>query len=387
MVKVLSSLEVIKHYSHRLRLREIVDSFCPMRDLEDTVTHGQVIEALVGNRLTAPLPLYEIEDWARSFAVEEVYHLFAEQLNDDRLGRALDALCPQVESVRGAVALQAMREFGLDASKFHWDLSSIVFEGDYDTQKEGFPLIEYGYSSNKGDDRKQLRMGLAAAQDGAVPLWHDVLSGHTADVTTVVATMKNLQEQLQVSSFLLIGDSKLLSYENMFAIDRAGNFFLGPLSARAELDREFLSLPSDKWRWLNYTSERDRKKPLQEQIQYMGQETEWKLTNPATGEPVTFRKIFLISSEEREACRKNRARQMQRAQEDIDKIRPAIAHRRYYTTKDKIVAKVEKILTSRKVRDLFTFRVFEVKGQLRVRVDKNKKAIRAAEALDGYYVL
>ncbi|NCO39111.1 MAG: hypothetical protein COZ06_13280 [Armatimonadetes bacterium CG_4_10_14_3_um_filter_66_18] len=395
MVKVLGSLEVIRTYCRRLKIAETVGNLCPMREADNGLSHGQVIEALIANRLSSPLrtngvrsPLYEIEEWARNFAVEEVFGILPEQLNDDRLGRALEALAPVAEPARGAIGLQAIHEFGLDATKFHWDLTSCTFAGAYERQNEQFPTIEYGYSSNKADqDRKQVRLGAATVQDGAIPVWHEVLSGHSADVTTVVDTMHNLQKQLQVSNFLLIGDSKLLSYGNMFAIHRANNYFLGPLSARPELDREFLALQPERWPQLDYVSRRDQQKPPEQRIRYWGTETEWQLTDPQTGKQVAFRKLFILSSEERAACRKNRKRQLERALRDLEKMRSGIRSRRYYTTRERILAKVDKVLTQRKVKAFFTPVVYEVDGQLRLQLRRNERALREAEALDGYYVL
>ncbi|MGP2441652.1 DUF4277 domain-containing protein [Streptomyces sp. JW3] len=50
-----------------------------------------MIEVLVANRLTAPAPLFRVGDWGRQWAVEEVFGIEADLLNDDRLARALDA--------------------------------------------------------------------------------------------------------------------------------------------------------------------------------------------------------------------------------------------------------------------------------------------------------
>jgi hypothetical protein len=68
-----------------------------------TLTHGQVICALVANRLTSPTPLWWVEDWARALAVSEVFGIPPEALNDDRVGRALDAIAPKLEQIAGLV--------------------------------------------------------------------------------------------------------------------------------------------------------------------------------------------------------------------------------------------------------------------------------------------
>ncbi|MFS8105094.1 DUF4277 domain-containing protein [Lentzea alba] len=60
--KVLGALPVLAEYCHRLDLAGIVDRACPIRADVAILTHGQVIEALVANRLTSPSPLYRVQD-------------------------------------------------------------------------------------------------------------------------------------------------------------------------------------------------------------------------------------------------------------------------------------------------------------------------------------
>uniref|UniRef100_UPI0023F29195 DUF4277 domain-containing protein n=1 Tax=Ferrimicrobium acidiphilum TaxID=121039 RepID=UPI0023F29195 len=77
--KALGALPVIAAFCRRLDIAGIVDRAAPVRDIA-YVTHGQVIEALVANRLTSPTPLVHVEDWARAFAVEEVFSITPEVL-------------------------------------------------------------------------------------------------------------------------------------------------------------------------------------------------------------------------------------------------------------------------------------------------------------------
>ena len=70
--KQLGSLPVIAEYSRRLDIAGIVDRACLMRDV-GPLSHGQVIEALIANRLTSPKAMVAIADWAHAWAVEEVY--------------------------------------------------------------------------------------------------------------------------------------------------------------------------------------------------------------------------------------------------------------------------------------------------------------------------
>src|ERR1035438_4717804 len=109
--KRLGALPVVAEFGRRLRIAEIVDELCPVRPVA-WITHGEVIEALVANRLTAPAPMLRVQDWAAAMAVEEAYGIAPELLNDDRIARALDAVAPQLEAITGGGGAAAVTEFG-----------------------------------------------------------------------------------------------------------------------------------------------------------------------------------------------------------------------------------------------------------------------------------
>jgi hypothetical protein len=96
--------------------RELVDAACPVRDIAE-LTHGQVIEVLVANRLTSPAPLVHVQEWARAWAVGEAFGVDPELLNDDRLGRALDAIAPHLDRLAGSVGLAAIEAFGIEVTR------------------------------------------------------------------------------------------------------------------------------------------------------------------------------------------------------------------------------------------------------------------------------
>ena len=91
--KLLGSLYLTKPLLEKMNIRAIVDSIVPdYQENGQIVTTGQVAEVLVANRLHHPLPLRDVEDWAELCGIEELYGLKPENLNDDRLGRALEGL-------------------------------------------------------------------------------------------------------------------------------------------------------------------------------------------------------------------------------------------------------------------------------------------------------
>src|SRR5436190_3013288 len=128
MEKVLGALPVVADYCRRLDLAATIDRACPIRDLAH-MTHGQVIETLIANRLTSPAPLVRVSDWAHDWAVEEVFGIDPAVLNDDRIGRALDAIAPELDRIVGSVGAQAILAFGIDTSRLHWDMTSVSLYG------------------------------------------------------------------------------------------------------------------------------------------------------------------------------------------------------------------------------------------------------------------
>src|SRR5438105_2374059 len=233
-VKRLGALPVIRAYLERLGLKERVDALAPVREVAH-LTNGDVVAALVANRLTAPRPLYDIVDWAQEWAVEETFGIGPADLNDDRLGRCLDDVAAVHDRLRGEIAVQAMAAFGLATTTLRWDLTSVLVTGAYPEgdQQAGYAQLQYGYG---GGDQKQVRYLQVTTDDGAVPIWDQVHDGTTADVATVVETMQALREHARCSDFVLVGDSKLLSEPNRRALVAAGVGYLAPLARTPELD-------------------------------------------------------------------------------------------------------------------------------------------------------
>jgi hypothetical protein len=99
---MLGALPVVAGFCRRLDIAGIVDRAAPIRSVA-LATHGQVIEALIANRLTSPEPMVHVAAWAGEFAVEHVLGVDPQVLNDDRIARTLDALAPVLDEVTGSI--------------------------------------------------------------------------------------------------------------------------------------------------------------------------------------------------------------------------------------------------------------------------------------------
>ena len=99
----------------RLGFREIVNYYCPRASQAD-MDHGLVAELVAQSRLTDPGALYDFSGWAERFAIPDLYPEVegAEQLNDDRAGRMLDAIYDKRALIWGDLVANAALFYQVD---------------------------------------------------------------------------------------------------------------------------------------------------------------------------------------------------------------------------------------------------------------------------------
>ena len=127
----LGTLALTRPLLDKLRLAEIVDRLAPA-DPQQEFPHGQVLAALLAARLDRPLALVNVQAWAADFNTELLFGIPPDKLNDDRLGRSLDALFDIRHSLTAAVVHEAMRWAEVQPNCIHFDPTEITFFGRYD---------------------------------------------------------------------------------------------------------------------------------------------------------------------------------------------------------------------------------------------------------------
>lgn len=385
VAKRLGSLWVVQQYLKRLGVRETIDSACPVED-QAKLTHGQVISVLVGNRLNSPTPLYQVDQWAKIYAAEEVFATPATLLNDDRIRRALDAIYPHLETLKGSIAWQAIEEFGIDTTVWHWDFTSLSFHGAYEEQDPEGPQVTYGHSKARRPDLKQVMVGFGVTGDGAIPLHHTTAKGSTAEVSEVVPGLQKLKALAKRDEIIMVGDTKLISQPNIVAACRAGIQFCAPAPASDTFRDVFRTIPPEDLQPLAYSSEREERKAPEDRSSFLGAERPWIVIDPKTKEAFPVRCIYIRSSEEQAACRANRTRQMERAEGILRKVEGNLGTR-WYGTPEQVRDALKKGLQKLRMEKLYTVKVGGIDGAPTLEWKRNEEEIAAAEALDGFYVL
>jgi transposase len=355
--KRLGALPVAAGFLRRLDVASIVDGLCPIREVAD-LSHGQVIEALIANRITAPAPLVRVEAWARTWAVEEVLGTDPTLLNDDRLGRALDALAPVAEQVAGAVGARAICEYGIDTARLHWDMTSMSLFGAYDPdgQDPDYPQVRFGHPKDRRFDLKQIQAGLGVSADGGIPVFAKAFCGGAGEIGQVVGAIQGMAKVAAARRFLMVGDSKLVSYDNLRALQDAGVEFVAPLPASRLEASEAADLDVQAARLVDYTPVRFENRPAARES-YRVLEDTYQLPGPRKKDPpVTVRRILVHSSGNATAKAKARASRLGKARADLEKLTGS-AGGRYYKTPEKIAARLGVIAAQRRVGDVLRYEI------------------------------
>ncbi len=377
VVRTVGALSVVKGLCDRLGLAEAVDRFCPIRSVAE-YTHGQVVEALVCNRLTHPRPLSSFTDWGERFAVSETLGIAACKLNDDRLGRTLDALAEHLDEVLNLLARRALERFGISIAELHWDVTQLSFCGSYQEQEEGYAQVKYGRTPKRTIER-QLHAGFWLAAEGAVPLRGQGFDGNAEDVSSVepaLARLDALRAALPHDSPpLVVGDSKLLSAGNVRAFSERRLRFLCPHPKHGPLKRRLAALEEGAFTPLAYASERQRSG----EPRYLVQESTLTVGSKQ------LRALYVLSLDDRDAARAQRQRQLARADEEIGKLNRGVPQR--HRTAEDVQRRAQTILERRRVAELVRLEVVDEGGHAQARIKRSEQALAAAAQLDGRYCL
>ena len=374
-------LLLVHHYLARLGLVGLIDAAVPMRG-RAMLTHGEVIAALVANRLCGPAPLYDVAGWASSAALAELFGVPPGLLNDDRLGRALEALGPVAEQIRGELALAAAARCGADLSRLHLDMTAVRFTGGY----QGSALVENGWAADRTIAR-QVKTLQASTRTG-VAVYYRPHPGGANEAPCIAAALERVRE-LAPPGVVCVADSGFGYLGRLCAADAKGLQFVVPLRAvtgwaswfAADVPDGLTALPR-----LDHCSARQRRLPADQRTVWKGVLREHDITDDDTGATHQLRIAYIWSSEEAASVADARERALATAEDTLSRIRNGLGGR-YYKTKKQVDDRVAKIIGHR-IADLITVTTgIDDHGKPTIAWHRNPDTITSAAALDGLYAL
>jgi hypothetical protein len=377
------ALLLVRHYLQRLDLGKAVDRLAAMRGRAQ-LTHGEVICALVANRLSAPSPLYDVAGWASSAALAELFDIPAMLLNDDRLGRALEALAPIAEQVRGELALTAARPGGADLSRLHLDLTAVRFAGAY----EHSAMVQKGWAADRSIGR-QIKTLQASTVDG-IPVYYRPHKGATSEVVGFAEAMQRLQE-LAPPGLVVVADSGLGYLRHLCAADRAALRFVVPLRADTGWADRFTADVGDLDQLVDlpHVSQREQRLPADQRTRWKGLLRPYPVTDPDEKFKThhDLRVAYIWSSEEASSVAGARTRALDAAETALTRVRNGLGGRYYKTQKD-VDNKVAQII-GKNITGLLqvTTGTDPDTSKPTLAWHRDHAAITAASRLDGLYAL
>ena len=210
---------------------------------KERVTWEKMAAILVAARLCEPSSeLHIAEDWYRRTALGDLLQLAADQVNKDRLYRALDQLLEHKAALEAHLSRRCGELFAVQNEVLLYDVTSTYFEGE----AEANPQARRGYSRDHRPDRKQVCIALVVTFDG-FPLGYEVFPGNTHDSRTLKTIVSTMEARHGVVGRVWIGDRGMASAENLAWLrDTGRRYIIG--APKAELKR-FASLlaASDGW--------------------------------------------------------------------------------------------------------------------------------------------
>jgi transposase len=211
---------------------------------KERISWSKMAAVLVAARLCEPSSeLHIAEDWYRRTALSDLLQLEDDQVNKDRLYRALDHLILHKEALEAHLSRRCGELFAVQNEVLLYDVTSTYFEG----QAEANPLARRGYSRDHRPDCKQVCIALVVTFDG-FPLGYEVFAGNTHDSRTLQTIVATMEARHGMLGRVWISDRGMASADNLAWLRSTGRrYIIG--APKSELKKFSSALAAtDGWR-------------------------------------------------------------------------------------------------------------------------------------------
>lgn len=220
----LDHLGLIAGMVDELGLTELIDTVVEQDHEQRQVSVGLCVKAMILNGLGfVNRALYLMPHFFKGKPVERLLGkgVQAEHLNDDALGRALDAIYAYgPEMLYGQLAAQSVKRLGLACQIGHMDSTSFHVDGRYNSDLDASERVIHvtqGYSRDHRPDLNQVVLQLISEHQAGIPLWMEALSGNSNDKESFRHTLNTHLEQLRNGAglSLIVADSALYTAKTL----------------------------------------------------------------------------------------------------------------------------------------------------------------------------
>jgi transposase len=423
-------LALIVPLLERMNVMEIIDRFVAP-DQQAEFSHGKVLSLLIAGRVFSPMALINVATWAAESGADILWDMPVEKINDDRLGRSLDAFFTQRHSILAEIALHVAREFDVSLRDVHYDPTHILFRGAYADAVEREPVngeIASGKKITRSDDTlgpahittgratddaphgsQMIHAGLCTHVDefGPLPFFGHTVDGNQNGRTAVSEQFALWQKHLPFTKLTMISDRGTFSVGHLLRLADAG----GNAICSAPWD-EFQPLfdqhrKSLTWKKASYLSiEQQRRRTAESDLPQEHYELavlRHELKDADSGRTISCRAIFVFSTADQKVVRKQRKKQIDKLRQGLEQIQKSVAAGRRGTDLDAVTRRVGKLFGTKEAARYFHWELESLTAAQRKRLPKPGRgcklpkhrfsfsfdgtAVKDDEQYDGYSVV
>jgi hypothetical protein len=441
------ALAVIFPLIQRMNVIPIIDQHCPA-DEQAEYSYGSTLSLLMAARLYSPVALSNVAGWAKETGADILWGIPPEKLNDDRLGRALDALFEQRHSVLAHLALHVSREFDVPLQEMHYDPTHLLFTGAYENAQAREGVIDRSGPEEADQPRPKKRQDQAeppyktVRSDGELAAAHitkgratddapkgslmvhagvctmvDVFGplpffGHTVDGnqngrTAVDEQLGLLRKHLKLNQITMYSDRGTFSVGHLLRLKDIGSYAVcsapwGEFQPLFEKYRKTLAWKTASYLSIEQQRRRDTSSKLPQE-HYDLAVLKHTLKDDESGRAIDCRVIFVFSTADQKVVRQQRQKQIDRLREGLEKTQRNVARGGPYSDEQSITKRMSRLLDSKDAAQYFTWKMVPLtKRELkqlpppsrgcrrpthRFEFTFDKQAVKEAEKYDGYSVI
>jgi len=189
---------------------------------KERIAWAKMAAVLVAARFCEPASeLHIAEDWYRRTALSDLLQLGDEEVNKDRLYRALDHLLAHKADLEAHLSQRCGELFAVQNEVLLYDVTSTYFEGQADAN----PQAQRGYSRDHRPDCKQVCIALVVTFDG-FPLGYEVFAGNTHDSRTLQTIVGTMEARHGMLGRVWITDRGMASTANLAWLRETGRRYI-----------------------------------------------------------------------------------------------------------------------------------------------------------------
>jgi len=231
--KSLDHLGLVAGLCKEINLASIIDQHLGHSE-HRAVSYGQVFVAMLLNGLGfTGRTLHMYSEYFESKPLERLIGpgILPEHLNDDALGRCLDALYEEgVSPLYQKIAEAVVAHLGLPCDSVHLDSTSFHYDGQEKLNEGDFNAIEItkGYSRDHRPELNQVILNLICENQAGIPVYMKPASGNSNDMEGFKKIVKSHVKSLKAAqaSRYLVADAALYVKETIVHLDEVEQLFV-----------------------------------------------------------------------------------------------------------------------------------------------------------------